>query len=403
MVKFKIFSILMIGVILFSMALPTSYAKEKTLRELKAEAEANRKAYNEAKKEKELTEAERADAIKQKAQVESEISSIENQLESIANQIEQIQKDIEKKDEQMKEIMSFVQVTNGDSNYLEYIFGATDFTDFIYRISVAEQLGDYNEELIEEYNNDVKRLDNKKIELSNKQTELNTKQQQLAVLEARLNKEIEDITEGMLDKDEEYKVTISLIKNLENLNCDLNDTLSQCQRKLDNSRPGGIVVTGNTYMPIAKGRVSSAYGSRDLDGDGYYEDFHTGVDFSNSRHGDPVYPIASGTVVAIRYPSYSRQCGNHIVYVYHNGLGYTTSYWHMTGVNVRVGQAVYPDTKLGPMGGLNSEDNCAYGTHVHLNVFNGLHTTNSGRQDPNNYIKNIPAKGVYFTSYYGNR
>ena len=34
----------MIGVILFSMALPTSYAKEKTLRELKAEAEANRKA-----------------------------------------------------------------------------------------------------------------------------------------------------------------------------------------------------------------------------------------------------------------------------------------------------------------------------------------------------------------------
>lgn len=402
--KIKIFSLLLIGVVLFSMSLPTSYAAaEKTLRQLKAEAEANRKAYNAAKEEKELTEAERNQAQEQKKQVESEISSIESQLESIANQIDQIQADIDKKDEQMKDIMSFVQVTNGDSNYLEYIFGATDFTDFIYRISVAEQLGDYNEKLIEEYNNDVKKLDNKKSELSTKQQELNTKQQELAVLEARLNKEIENITEGMLDKDEEYKVTISMIQNLEKLNCDLDDTLTACQRKLDNSRPGGIVVTGNTYMPIAKGRVSSAYGSRDLDGDGYYEDFHTGVDFSNSVHGDPVYPVASGTVVAIRYPSYSRQCGNHIVYVYHNGLGYTTSYWHMTSVNVRVNQVVYPDTKLGSMGGLNSEDDCAYGTHVHLNVFNGLHTTNSGRQNPNNYIKNIPAKGVYFTSHYGSR
>lgn len=402
--KIKLFSILLIGVVLFSMSLPTSYAAaEKTLGQLKAEAEANRKAYNAAKAEKELTEAERNQAQEQKKQVESEISSIENQLESISNQIEQIQKDIDKKDEQMKEIMSFVQVTNGDSNYLEYIFGATDFTDFIYRISVAEQLGDYNEKLIEEYNNDVKELDNKKSELSTKQQELNTKQQQLAVLEARLNKEIENITEGMLDKDEEYKVTISMINNLKSLGCDNDETLTQCQRKLDNSRPGGIVVTGNTYMPIARGRVSSAYGYRDLDGNGSLEDFHTGVDFSNSNYGDPVYPVASGTVVAIRYPSGNRQCGNHIVYVYHNGLGYTTSYWHMTSVNVKKNQVVYPDTKLGSMGGLNREDECAFGVHVHLNVFNGLHTTNSGRQNPNNYIKNIPSKGVYFTSYYGNR
>ena len=57
--KIKLFSILLIGVVLFSMSLPTSYAAaEKTLGQLKAEAEANRKAYNAAKAEKELTEAE---------------------------------------------------------------------------------------------------------------------------------------------------------------------------------------------------------------------------------------------------------------------------------------------------------------------------------------------------------
>ena len=397
--KLKIVSLFTIFLILFSMALPTSYAAaEKTLDQLLAEAEANRKAYNDAKKDKELTEAERNEATAQKKQVESEIASINKQIESTEKQIEEIQKDIDKKDEQMKDIMGFVQVTNGDSNYLEYIFGATDFTDFIYRISVAEQLGSYNEQLIEEYNKDVEKLDNKKSELSTKQSELNTKQQELAVLEAKLNEEIETINEGMLSKDDEYKTLISTINNLKNQECKGNETLTQCQNRKDKDRPDGIVVTGKTYMPIKRGRVTSDYGYRASMGD-----YHTGVDFSNSVHGDSVYPVAAGEVVNITYPKYSGACGNHIVYVYHTGLGFTTSYWHMTSVNVRVGQGVNPDTKLGSMGGLASEDSCSAGTHVHLNAFSGLHTTNSGRKNPHNYISNIPSKGVYFTSSYGSR
>ena len=253
--KLRFISLLMIGLILFSMALPTSYAAaEKTLDQLLAEAEANRKAYNEAKKDKELTEAERNEAQAEKKQVESEIASINKQIESTEKQIEDIQKDIDKKDEQMKDIMSFVQVTNGDSNYLEYIFGATDFTDFIYRISVAEQLGSYNEQLIEEYNKDVEKLDNKKSELSTKQSELNTKQQELAVLEAKLNEEIETINEGMLSKDDEYKTLISTINNLKDQDCKGNETLTQCQNRKDKNRPDGIVVTGKTYMPIKRGK-----------------------------------------------------------------------------------------------------------------------------------------------------
>ena len=395
--KLRIISLFMVALIGFSMALPTSYAaKEKTLNQLEAEAKANRDAYNKAKNEKAMTEEERNQARTQKQQVENEIASINNQISSIENQIEQIQKDIDKKDEQMKDIMSFVQVTNGDSNYLEYIFGATDFTDFIYRISVAEQLGDYNEKLIEEYNKDVKELDNKQSELNTKQSELTSKQQELSVLEARLNEEIENITEGMMSKDEEYKTIISLIKNLKSLHCDGNETLSQCQSKLNTQRPNGIVVTGKTYMPLATGRVSSDYGNRS-------GGFHTGIDFSDRTNNDSVYPVAAGQVVKITYPAYSGACGNHIVYVYHTGLGFTTSYWHLTSVSVKVGQGVNPDTKLGTIGGPSYTDACASGGHIHLNVFRGLHTTNSGRQNPRNYISNIPGKNVYFTSYYGSR
>ena len=398
--KTKIFGVIMLMLVVFSMVLPTSYAKEKTLNELEAEAKANREAYNKAKNEKELTEAERDKATAQKAEVEKEISSIETQLDSIGAQIEEIKKDIDAKDEQMKDIMSFVQVTNGDSNYLEYIFGATDFTDFIYRISVAEQLGDYNEKLIEEYNADVERLDKKQSELNAKQEELNKKQSELTVLEAQLNKQIETLQSGMVSKDQAYKTQIELIKSMKSRGCKGTDTATSCQNRLNSS--SSLPSVNGTHMPINSGYVTSDYGYRSYD-----DSFHTGIDYSKSVAGDPVYPIADGEVILLNY---NRSCGNHIVYVKHNinGHSYVTSYWHLSSWSVSVGQKVSYTTQIGKMAGRNSGDSCSGGIHVHLNLFDNANNKwennvarggnpNSGRINPRTVVPQTPAKGGHFS------
>lgn len=384
-------------------------AREKTLDELSAEAQANRKAYNAAKSQKELTEDEKNEATSQKLKTEEEINTIREEITKTEEEIAKIQEDIKKKDKQMKEIMSFVQVSNGETNYLEYIFGATDFTDFIYRVSVAEQLGDFNKKLIDEYNRDIEKLDKKRKELETKQEELNKKQQELAELEAKLSAQIEKITEGMSTQDDEYKTTISLIKSLKALGCKGNETKSSCQARIaasmrrssssSNTNIAGTPVSGSFYMPLAAGRVTSDYGQRDLD-------YHTGIDFSNGSVSN-VYPVTAGRVVHITYGS-TNTCGNHIVYVYHDVKGgYTTSYWHLTNAKVSVGQDVYPNTVLGQTGGAGYTDGyysggkyiqCAFGGHVHLNLFNGLATTNSGRINPRTLINNIPRQGTYFTS-----
>lgn len=390
--------LIMIFCLMVSMVLPV-YAKEQTLDQYLASAKANRDALAKAQSEKELTEAERDSATKQKQDVENQISSIQNQLKTIESQITKLQADIQTKNEQMKKIMSYVQISNGETNYLEYIFGATDFTDFIYRVSVAEQLGDYNEKLIKEYNQDVKDLDQKQVDLNNKSAELNNKQNELAVLEAKLNKQIATQQEGILDYESEYKVIMSTVNTLKKLGCRGSETMSQCQNRINppvvNGGGKGVNVssTNGLYMPILRGYVTSDYGQRE-------EDFHTGIDFSNGVHGDNVYPVAAGIVMAVISPSYSGACGNHIVYVYHNinGRHYTTSYWHMINVSVSPGQTVSASTVLGHMGGLHSEDSCAYGTHVHLNLFNNWQTSNAGRINPRTLLTQIPAKGVYFTS-----
>ena len=295
-------------------------------------------------------------------------------------------------------LIIFKRVTNGDSNYFEYIFWATDFTDFIYRISVAEQLGDYNEELIEDYNEDVKKLDKKNAELNTKQEELNKKKSELTVLEAKLNKEIETLQSGMVSKDQAYKTQIKLIQSMKDRGCDGDDTVTSCQ-----SKGGSLVSVNGTYMPISKGYVTSDYGYRSYGGG----EFHTGIDFSRSVAGDAVYPIADGEVILL---DYNRSCGNHIVYVKHNinGHSYVTSYWHLSSWSVRVGQKVSYSTRIGSMAGRNTGDACSGGIHVHLNLFDNANNQwenrvarggnpNSGRINPRTVVPQTPKKGGYFS------
>ncbi len=398
----KILSVILIIALCFTCSYNAS-AKEKTLNELQAEAKANREAYNKAKSQKELSEAEKAAATEQKKKVEAQITETKSQIETTQKEIEKLQAEIDKKDEQIKSLMSFVQISNGESNYLEYIFGAKDFTDFIYRVSVAEQLSDYNDKLIKEYNSNVEELDKKKTELTTKQADLEKQQQELTVLEAKLDKEIEVITEGMSSKDDEYKTQIGLINSLKSLGCSGSETMSSCKNRIyssyrKGSTSGGSANYNGTYMPLLYGTVTSGYGQRSLD-------FHTGVDFSGST---AVYPVASGMVVHAVDGSTST-CGNHIIYVYHPDYGYTTSYWHLVNRMVSIGQNVTPSTQLGNTGGSGYKDGyydrrgnyiqCAYGGHIHLNLFYGLTTTNNNRINPTIWLKNIPATGRSFTSY----
>lgn len=357
----KIINFLLVLVLFFTMA-PYTSAREKTLNELLREAEANRAAYNKAKNQKIQSEAERDQAIADKARTQEEIKTIESELVTIQKEIDRLKDEIVKKDKQMKEIMGFVQVSNGESNYLEYIFGATDFTDFIYRVSVAEQLGDYNEKLIESYNKTVKELDQKQTELNKKQEELNNKLQELSVLEAKLNEEISSLKEGMVTKDTEYKTQISLINSLRANGCNGDDTLSSC---LSRQSGGVLPSTSSTFIPVASGYITSDYGDRIING---YHEFHTGIDFG-ANPGTKVYAAAPGEIVATVVNS---SCGNHMTYVRHNinGHSYVTSYWHMSTFLVTRGY-VDSNTPIGLVAASASVtgDRCGGGAHVHLNLF----------------------------------
>ena len=144
-------------------------AQAESLKDLRAELATLEKEYNDKQHEKEVTEAEIAAAKKEVDRISIEQEEIEQEIKDITAEMETLKQQIEDKNEQIKEIIAYYQLSaTGSDAYLEYVFTATDFTDFIYRMAIAEQLSDYNDKLISDYEDLILQNEKKKEELSNK-------------------------------------------------------------------------------------------------------------------------------------------------------------------------------------------------------------------------------------------
>ena len=386
----------------------------ETLDEYIAQAEAKLQEERAATEKKQMTEKEKEEALAEKDQVTNDINNIKEEISSLENDIKELEDSIAKKDDEIKKLMSFVQITSGESSYLEYIFGASDFTDFIYRISVAEQLSDYNENLMEEYNNAVKEQEAKQAELDQKQKDLTAKNKELQELVNKLSAEIDELNDNVQTYQAEYENLMNYVNTLREMKCKGNEDMETCEARLNPPKvttgggssggsssgssggsSGGSVTGGGSngfYIPLTKGKVTQ----------NYYGNSHNAIDISNYE-GAPVYAITTGTVLTI---SRNQSCGKNIVYILHNvnGQDYTTVYYHLKTVTVSVGQTVYYNTQIGTQGGNPSYDSCSTGSHLDFKLFKGRYlrdffTLSKGpHMDPRNWLPQLPGEGKKFYS-----
>ncbi len=358
---------------------PTNKLEAKTLRDYITEVE-------EMIKELESYEEERAAARARAKEKEEEIAEKYANIEKYSLRIQEAKKEIEdtkvtigEKEEEIKELLSFLQVTNGENVYLEYVFGATDFTDFIFRTAVVEQLSNHNDELIDEMNQLITKLEEEQ-----KQLEIETKNEEKAIAEqnkllAQINVEIEDLSDIYTDKEAQVKGLEEEIEYLRNAGCDMDEDITVCL---------GVPIASGFYLPVKTGVVTSEFGYRidPLSGEGYV--YHKGIDIALDDW-NPVYAAASGTVGTIVRKA---SCGGNIVYVKHliDGQEYTTRYLHLSSIEVSTGDSVTINTIVGYSGGgwtgtrRGGYDSCTTGAHLHFEV--NLGWTNIQPQNPRNYI-----------------
>ena len=386
-------TIVLISIIFFGFG---STVQARTLRDLKNELAALEKQRNAAKQKENLTKQEMNQIDSRIEQIMTQTAASEEKIEELADEIVVLQEKTEEKKEDIKDVVAFLQVTNSNNAYLEYMFGATSITDLIFRSAISEQLVNYNNEMIIEYNNTVKEYSEKKVELEEKIVTLGQEQENLKTELVKLGDNLAGIVDVYLDIDSDIATQKKMIEYYQNtLGCGLDEDINSCG--------GSIPYSGKMIRPLSSGMITSSFGYRSNPlGSG--TTFHNGIDISGGSTA--VYAPAPGTVAGITWKA---SCGGNMVYIHHNinGVYYTTGFYHLSKVMVSVGQYVDQNTQIGVMGGNSSTpwDHCSTGTHLHFSVASGLYlkqysawNTYISKQINPVSVVNFPAKGVWWSN-----
>ena len=233
--------------------------------------------------------------------------------------------------------------------------------------------------------------------ISSKTISLNEKQNQLQSELISLGDQLGNILEENVTLEEDIRSLKKVIDTYENsYKCGLDEDINVCSK-------GKLPPDTAFYRPVKTGRVSSNYGNRTYKLNGkWVSDFHYGIDISRTGYGAPVNPIAAGRVAYIEEKT---RCGGNRVYIHHNvkGQAYTSAYFHLSHINVKVGDTVTTETVIGGVGGIESYETCSTAVHLHLqisttNVPAGLsyYSRFTARSFNPRNVLNLPPEGSYF-------
>ncbi|MBO5182798.1 MAG: peptidoglycan DD-metalloendopeptidase family protein [Bacilli bacterium] len=378
-------------IVMFIFVLFPISANAKTLGQLKQEYDALEKKYSSTGSSIKATESEIASA---KARIESiytELDQAQKEIQSITNEISKLNESIFEKDKQTKELMKFFQVSQGESTYLEYIFSADSITDFIYRITITEQLSKYNDKLIDEMNSMIEK-NNKNIEnLHVKEESLKKLQEELGNKLVVLSSERESLYDEYSSLEEDIKNSKTIIDYYIKAGCTENQDISSCAKE---QLPPGT----KFWRPVTAGCITSNFGLRVDPFQGVYRT-HSGMDIAcRSLSGGKIYSISDGQVVTIN--NVDRGGYGKYIIIHHrvNGQNYSSLYGHLEAIYVSKGDIVNKDTVIGYMGSTGRST----GPHLHLNVCHGLNScmSTSVLTNPRNYINFPFYDGIHYSYFY---
>lgn len=387
-----------IGFVSYTFVIASAASKANTIAELRGELSALKatKKANDNKKNK--TKNEISESNKNITNAKNEITTNQGKIEQAKVDIVNLNQEIVDTEESIKKTIQAYQLTDGENVYLEYVFDATSYEELVYRYAIVEQILDYNNEQIDKYNDLIKKNEQLQIDLAEREIELNNQIESLSSKIDELGNQLEEITEHTMDIQDEIDSTQELIDYYVKLGCKENQDLGEC-----------VSIKGDTSFrkPLSKGTITSYYGYRINPLTGKGTKFHSGVDIGGNKEGTNVYASANGMVGKIIRKA---SCGGNQVYVYHtiNGVRYTTSYWHLLSINVKIGDQVNSTTVVGTVGGgkgTRSYDSCSTGAHLHYMVAKGwygeTYTTYSkflaNTLNPKDILK-LPSKGTYWYS-----
>ena len=274
-----------------------------------------------------------------------EIDDAEEEIKNSKAKVEELEQSIKDKKIEIDGLLNFLQVSDGENIYLEYVFKAKSFTDFIYRNAVVEELTRYNDELIDEM---YTLIDENKKEQVRLNEEIDKSENTIVKLNETLKKynlSMEDLVDDHKDAKADYDASKKEVAAYEKLykknGCKETTPIIDCI---------SVPYADSFTRPVNSGFISSEFGLRYHPTLHYYR-MHNGIDIAVPMN-TKVYASAAGIVskiVKVKDPKKANSsCGGNMVYVKHriNGKEYTSVYMHLHSISVLGIQILIVEIKI---------------------------------------------------------
>ena len=293
---------------------------------------------------------------------ETQIRETEEEINRLEEEIRKNNEEIERKKKESKKLIEYYQISNGENIYLEYAFGASDITDMIYRLSIVEQLTEYNDRVMKELKELVRQNKEKQKELEAKKVELNKLTEEMREQSKKIQGNITSM-EGLVPN---IKGQLSYyqerVAHYKSVGCKPTDQIGiDCDKPKYVGGGGGLAGANGFVQPLNSYR----YISTGFYWNGYSG--HKGLDYAEGC-GTPVRSVANGRVYYVG--SNKDVYGAKMVLIVHNYNGRLvfSQYAHLSGYAVGTNQDVYAGQIIGYVGSTGWSTGC----HLHLEMSNDV-------------------------------
>ena len=344
--------------------------------------------------------AETAGVVAEKSNIDRQISLLMTRISTINEQVDAYNVLIADKQEELDAAQARLAYLNeknkerirameeeGGLSYWSVLFKANNFSDFLDRLSMIEEIAASDRRRIKEMSDVAAEVAEAKQTLSDKKTDLEGTKAELAAAREDLESkraESDALLQKLVDEAERldndffdyHQKTEELLAELGAAQVELEDAKYQeWLATSQTTRPSYSGGNGDGYSPPPSSSgwiipcdyvyLSSAYGWREPPTEGA-STFHGGVDLAGAE-GTPIYATRSGYVYRNGYTEYN----GYYVGIDH-GDGFASAYLHLTHYIVSVGEYVSQGQVIGYMGSTG----VSTGPHLHFTVYYNGDTVN---------------------------
>ena len=367
-------------------------AKSAEQEELENEKSKVDSQIKEAQEKQEQLEAEKSETMKtveslitQISSVQKEVDELESKISDLQTEISSRERDIEQKEEEYNEQEKLLDARivalykSGDTSYLDVLLTSSSITDFLAKYYMAEELINYDKELMQSIKQQKSDIETEKTQLEADKKELDTSlaqtEQKKTSLKS-LKNEKEDYVDQLTAEEKEVQEEIEeLEEENRKIANEIKEAQIRYQKQLEelknNSSNSSNSQSGSGYFirPVSSGPITAT---------AYYSSgkFHGAVDYGVSV-GTPVKAAADGVVMTTK--NLSSSYGTYVVIQHANGLQTYYAHGKSGSISVEPGEIV----KQGQQIMLSGNTGNSSGPHLHFEV----------RKSPYNYSYSAKAYG----------